>query len=90
MLEDIAKNYKPPELAPKHLKNNKKQKPSHNNSQEVPENLFDILPFKDVNLNDDTQNKPYVCVTYLPGATHHRLKRAFTKAGVNMVTRSSL
>ena len=85
--ETLANNYTPPTIQTQ-KNNSKKQKPSTTRHDETPENLFDVLPFRDVPLEDETEYKPYACLTYLPGPTHHRLKRAFSKAGVNMVTRS--
>ena len=56
---------------------------------DIPENLFDVLPFAGINLSDNAEeDRPYVCVNYLPGPIYHQLKRACSKAGVNLVTRS--
>ena len=89
-LEKIAETYKPPE--PGSSKNKKKSKKSgytrktNSMDQAIPKNLFDILPFRDEDLNEE-EDKPYVVVPYLPNGTYHKLKRACNKAGVNLVTR---
>lgn len=87
-LEEIAKNFQPPTLQTQTNKNKKQTTKTNANNSDTPDNLFDVLPFRDVALSDETEYKPYACITYLPGPTHHRLKHAFSKAGVNMVTRS--
>ena len=93
-LEQIANSYTPPTLQNKHNENreNRRQnEKNHNNNHntDIPHNLFDVLPFAGVNLTDDAEeNRPYVIVNYIPGPIYHQLKRACTKAGVSLVTRS--
>ena len=53
----------------------------------MPDNLFDVLPFKDCDLKDTEVDKPYIVMTYLPDGTYHKLKRSCEKAGVNLVTK---
>ena len=55
--------------------------------EDIPLNLFDILPFRNQDLGDKEEEKPYVLMTYLPDGTYHKLKRACNKAGINIVTR---
>jgi len=87
VLEELAKSYSPPTL--EHTaKNSKKNKKGTNKQDDTPDNLFDVLPFKGVAIADEAEFRPYVCIPYLPGPTYHRLKRAYTKAGVNLVSKS--
>jgi len=44
------------------------------------------LPFRETDLAED-EYRPYIVTTYLPDGTHHRLKRACEKAGVNLVSK---
>ena len=57
-----------------------------NEDNHIPDNLFDVLPFKDDNTQDE-EYKPFACIPYIPGLSY-RLKRALTKAGVNTVFKS--
>ena len=82
-LEEIASTYQPPPLK-KRSKNKKRQ--SKNNQSEtnsdMPENLFDILPFRDCDLTDDTEKKPYARIPYMPGPVFHQIKRTLKKYGI--------
>ena len=87
-LEKIAQDYKT--SLPK---NNNKKKCSkshtnvnHTNVEEIPENLFDILPFAESDLSEE-EPKPYVVMTYLPDGLYYQMKRACNKAGVQLITR---
>ena len=53
----------------------------------IPENLFEVLPFHCEDLSKE-EYRPYACVTYIPGPVHHQLSKACRKAGVNLVTMS--
>ena len=88
MLGKMAKDYTPPSLQQQTSKNKKQSKSSASAIEDIPDNLFDILPFRGVNIGDEPQYKPYACVPFIPGPTHYRLKRAFSKAGANMYTKS--
>ena len=57
-LEDLAKNYIPPSLETKAQNNNKKTKKGAEKQMDVPDNLFDVLPFKGVNIGDETEFRP--------------------------------
>ena len=50
--------------------------------------LFDVLPFINENLAQEEEDRPYACVNYIPGIAP-QLKRAFTKAGVNVTFTSA-
>ena len=39
--------------------------------EDIPLNLFDILPFRNQDLGDKEEEKPYVLMTYLPDGTYH-------------------
>ena len=52
----------------------------------TPENLFDVLPFRDIDLSEE-ENKPFILMTYPPNGIYHQIKRACNKAGVNLVTK---
>ena len=92
-LEKSADSYTPPTLQKHNEKreNSRQKGKNHDNNHntDIPHNLFDVLPFAGVNLTDDAEkNRPYVIVNYIPGPIYHQLKRACTKAGVTLVTRS--
>ena len=53
----------------------------------IPDNLFDVLPFKD-DQNTDEEYKPFACIPFIPGGLSYRIKRALTKAGVNTCFKS--
>ena len=88
LLEKIAKNYQPPDVSNKKQtkKSSAKNQKDKNASQDIPENLFDILPFRESELTEE-EFKPYVVMTYLPDGVFHQMKRACTKAGVQLITR---
>ena len=52
----------------------------------APDNLFDVLPFRDTDISEE-EKKPYVVMTYLPDGVFHQMKRACNKAGVQLITR---
>ena len=54
----------------------------------TPKNLFDVLPFKGINLADDEEYKPFAKIPYIPGPTYHIIKRSLKKAGVNICATS--
>ena len=91
-LEKIASSYKPPNQGGKNLTpKNKKQTTAANkitNSvNTIPDNLFDVLPFRDTNMGEHEDYKPYIVMNYLPNGIFHQIKRACSKAGINLVTR---
>ena len=53
----------------------------------IPENLFDVLPFRDYDIANKEESKPYIVTTYLPNGIFHQMKKACSKAGINLVTR---
>ena len=83
-LEKIAQEYKPSE--PKKKQNKQRTKNSAGNDNETPENLFDVLPFRESDISEE-EFKPYVVVTYLPDGIYHQMKRACNKAGVQLITK---
>ena len=56
-------------------------------TEAIPDNLFDILPFKDDHSTNE-EYKPFACIPFIPGGLSYRIKRALTKAGVNTVFKS--
>ena len=89
-LEKIAKEYVPAGLGQKsrtNTNNNKTQKPNKDQNERIPKNLFDILPFRETNISEEKEFKPYIVTTYLPDGLHHQLKRACDKAGVSLVSK---
>ena len=83
MLENIASNYKPsatPTGRNKHQNNKTKE------NTPDPENLFNVLPFHNDNTESE-EKKPYVVMPYLPDGVFHQMKRACTKAGVQLITK---
>ena len=90
VLEKIAATYEPPKHGAK--KSTKQKNKSQTNKQidsdgAIPENLFDVLPFRDIELAQQEEHKPYIVMTYLPNGIFHQVKRACNKAGINLVTR---
>ena len=92
MLEGVVNSYTPPEVGSR-PKNNSTTNKNMNNKyagaldpNSVPTNLFDVLPSRDEDISDE-EMKPYVVMKYLPDGFYHQIKRACTKAGVNLVTR---
>ena len=83
-LAAIARDYKPPSISqPKKKERNKRtQYNKQNNSDAIPKNLFDVLPFKD-ECPKDEEYKPFARIPFIPGGTSYRLKRSLAKAGVN-------
>ena len=67
---------------PKKERNKRTQYNKQNNSDAIPENLFDVLPFKD-ECPKDEEYKPFAHIPFIPGGTSYRLKRSLAKAGVN-------
>ena len=87
MLQKLADTYKPSKCK-KQKNNNKqdKQKQNNNSETEIPENLFEVLPFSDTDLSEN-EYKPYVEMTYLPDSVYHQMRRACDKAGVKLITK---
>ena len=90
ILEKIAASYEPPKQGAKNSAKTKNK--SQMNKQTVsvdtiPDNLFDVLPFRDIDMTEKEEYKPYVVMTYLPNGIFHQVKRACSKAGINLVTR---
>ena len=83
-LEQVAATYKPPSNTNKRTtnknKHNCKQKDTH---KDIPDNLFDVLPFIGIDLSDQDEFKPYCRIPYIPGGTFHEIRRALNEAGVN-------
>ena len=46
-------------------------KSDHQPLETIPENLFDVLPFREADIADPEENKPYIVTTYLPDGTFH-------------------
>ena len=93
-LAEVVKSYTPPTLNGQKQKEKKKQsniRPNsmntHLHSYAIPDNLFDVLPFKNTKLGEDEETKPYVVMQYLPGGIYYKIKKACAKAGVTLVTR---
>ena len=92
-LEKIANSYKPPKHGQNtSAKSNSKSrsnvdKKHANTVDSIPDNLFDVLPFRETNLGEQEEHKPYIVMTYLPNGIFHQVKRACNKAGINVVTR---
>ena len=78
MLQKIADTYKPSECKKQNNKNKQKQN-KNNNETEIPENLFEVLPFSETDLSED-EYKPYVVMTFLPDGVYHQMRRARDKA----------
>ena len=86
LLEKVATSYKPPTTTSDHTNNNKRitNKNKHNCKQkDTPDNLFDILPFRGIDLTDKEEFQPYCRIPYIPGGTFHEIRRALKEAGVN-------
>ena len=85
LLQKVASSYKPPTTTTDHT--NKKRitnKNKHNCKQkDTPDNLFDILPFRDIDLTDKEEYQPYCRIPYIPGGIFHEIRRALKDAGVN-------
>ena len=89
-LAAIAAEYKPPSTSqPSKKDRNKRTQTKRQNISEdsIPENLFDILPFRDDSTTDE-EYKPFACIPFIPGGTSYQLKRILTKAGVNTCFKS--
>ena len=89
MLQRIADTYTPPTTTTNNNKNkNKSKKQGHNAHEQTDEtNLFNVLPFRDTDLSEEEEFKPYIVMTYLPDGTYHQMKRACDKAGVTLITK---
>jgi len=80
-LETIANTYTPPTLLTTKDKKQNKTK-NKQNTEKTPDNLFDILPFKDTDISDE-EKKPFARIPFIPGGISYKLKRSLKKAGVN-------
>jgi len=71
-LEKIIDEYKPSEK-PKGC--NKQYQPKNNTDKnDNPENLFDVLPFRDTDTpGTEEDRKPYVVMTFLPDGVYHTI-----------------
>ena len=84
-LTAIAAKYKPQSsYQPRKKEHNKRTHTSRQSSDEetLPENLFDVLPFKDDNSTDE-EYKPFARIPFIPGGISYCIKRSLTKAGIN-------
>ena len=82
-LEKIIAAYSPPSLKPTYHKNKKSpnsHKPTHS---EIPENLFEVLPFHYTDISNEEEYKPFARIPFLPGNIFHQIKRSLSKAGIN-------
>ena len=61
---------------------------STNTDTETPDNLFDVIPFRDQDLSDDTKRTPYCCILYMPGPVFHQIKRTLKRYGINTCSTS--
>ena len=90
-LEDVVKSYTPPAPGTNTKKKNNDQqshtRPTTQPCESVLDNLLDVLPFRDTDISDKEEYKPYIVTTYLPDGTFHQMKRACQKAGIALVTR---
>ena len=77
-LEKIIDEYKPSEK-PKGC--NKQYQPKNNTDKnDNPENLFDVLPFRDTDApGTEEDRKPYVVMPFLPDGVYHQMRRACKK-----------
>ena len=83
-LREIANTYKPATVVTRREKQSQKSKAQPpSNLTEVPENLFDILPFRDCDLSDKEEKKLFARIPYLPGNLYHQIRRSLSKAGIN-------
>ena len=84
-LAAIASEYSPPSTSQPKKKDRNKHTPYKRQSTKedsIPDNLFDVLPFKDQDFQDE-EYKPFARIPFIPGGISYRLKRSLTKAGVN-------
>ena len=65
MLEKIAREYTPPDISKTKDKNGKKKTQSKEKNS-CPDNLFDVLPFRETDLSEE-ENKPYIVIALPPG-----------------------
>ena len=85
-LKHIADTYTPPNN--NNNKNKRTNTPTQPNDTDAQiKTLFDLLPFKGINLSDD-EDKLFACIAYVPEIAP-QMKRALTKAGVNTTFTSS-
>ena len=83
-LEEIAANYSPPSPdSNPTTKSRSKQTVAHAQVEQVPTNLFHVLPFRGIDLANGEEYRPYAHIPYLPGNTYQQIRRSLTKAGVN-------
>ena len=85
LLEKVALSYKPPTTTQDHTNKNKRitNNNKHNCKQkDIPENLFDILPFRGIDLTDKEEYKPYCRIPYIPGI-FLEIRRTLNEAGIN-------
>ena len=67
-LQEIANTYTPPKLdqnTSKTKNKNEKKKSTQIAADIHTKNLFDELPFKNIQLGDDSENKMYACKKYV-------------------------
>ena len=81
-LKSTADNYTPPPNKPttKRTTLTYSQKCIQAASQAHTKNLFDELPFRNVNLSDD-EDKTFACIQYIPEIAH-QLRNSLKKAGI--------
>ena len=81
---EIAATYTPPTT---NNKNSSKNKPAKNSATHsdtsIPDNLFDVLPFRDTDLSDKEERQPYARIPYIAGNIYHQIRRSLNKAGIN-------
>ena len=83
-LKLIADSYTPPTVTENKHKNKKRDRKTQNNIDRQTKNLFDLLPFKNVNLgedNEEQEEKLYACINYIPEIAP-QIKRSLAKAGI--------
>ena len=80
--QHIAETYAPPPQKPfnKRTTHTYEQKCTKAAAQAHTKNLFDELPFRNINISDE-EDKPFACINYIPEISH-QLKRTLKKAGV--------
>ena len=83
-LKGIADAYSPPSLnTTSHTKKRPKAPNTSTKPNEVPENLFDVLPFRNTDMTNEEERRPFARIPYLPGNIFHQIRRSLSKAGVN-------
>ena len=84
-LEKIAAAYSPPTIHKRACSKPGQRRTragQNDKTAEIPENLFDVLPFRDLDLTAKEESQPYARIPYLPGNTLYQVRRCLKKAGI--------